>query len=170
MHWVEAVVLTVVLCVQGGSAASWEVIRKETKAHLDLLDLLVNSIRTAGADSRRRSTPTHRQHWYVSSALQLLFCLSMRVSIVIFIYFFLSCFYLWTKYVVLFIERWQFCIYRLWIWFYLKTFIITDHNKDFSCTSVFCVSVCWVNNTRSKMSQKLGELWCGSPGADKGHC
>nr|QTY39053.1 IFNh [Lateolabrax japonicus] len=46
----------------GGSAASWEVIRKETKAHLDLLDLLVNSIRTAGADSRRRSTPTHRQH------------------------------------------------------------------------------------------------------------
>ncbi|XP_034566443.1 interferon a3-like [Notolabrus celidotus] len=42
----------------GGSAASWELIRKETKQHLGHLDVLMNSITASGAASRRRSTPT----------------------------------------------------------------------------------------------------------------
>ncbi|XP_070779902.1 LOW QUALITY PROTEIN: interferon phi 1 [Enoplosus armatus] len=46
----------------GGSAASWELIRKETKLHLDQLDLLVASIRASPAASRRRSTPPQHQH------------------------------------------------------------------------------------------------------------
>uniref|UniRef100_A0A4W6F0I7 Uncharacterized protein n=1 Tax=Lates calcarifer TaxID=8187 RepID=A0A4W6F0I7_LATCA len=57
---IQTVVLTVVLCVQGGAPASWELIRKETKLHLDQLELLVASIRAA--TRRRRSTPTHHQH------------------------------------------------------------------------------------------------------------
>nr|XP_046270595.1 interferon a3-like [Scatophagus argus]XP_046272377.1 interferon a3-like [Scatophagus argus] len=43
------------LCRTGGSPASWELIRKETKEHLQQLDLLVSSI-------RRRSTTAHQQH------------------------------------------------------------------------------------------------------------
>uniref|UniRef100_A0A3B4VPQ9 Interferon a3-like n=1 Tax=Seriola dumerili TaxID=41447 RepID=A0A3B4VPQ9_SERDU len=54
-------VLTVVLCVQGAGPASWELIRKETQLHLDQLDLLVNSIRSSAAASRRRSTPSQHQ-------------------------------------------------------------------------------------------------------------
>ncbi|XP_041813269.1 interferon phi 1 [Chelmon rostratus] len=46
----------------GGGAASWELIRKETKKHLDQLDLLVASIRASAETSRRRSTPTQPQH------------------------------------------------------------------------------------------------------------
>ncbi|XP_051277255.1 interferon a3-like [Dicentrarchus labrax] len=40
----------------GGSAASWELIRKETKLHLDQLHMLVTSIRHAAV------TPTQQQH------------------------------------------------------------------------------------------------------------
>ncbi|XP_074553054.1 interferon phi 1 [Halichoeres trimaculatus] len=42
----------------GGNAASWELIRKETKLHLSHLDVLMNSITASGAASRRRSTHT----------------------------------------------------------------------------------------------------------------
>ncbi|XP_040918155.1 interferon a3-like [Toxotes jaculatrix] len=45
----------------GGSTASWELIRKETKLHLDQLDLLVASIKHSSAASRRRSTTTPHQ-------------------------------------------------------------------------------------------------------------
>ncbi|GLD71114.1 interferon a3-like isoform X2, partial [Lates japonicus] len=48
------------LYLTGGAPASWELIRKETKLHLDQLELLVASIRAA--TRRRRSTPTHHQH------------------------------------------------------------------------------------------------------------
>ncbi|XP_029282518.1 interferon a3-like [Cottoperca gobio] len=40
---------------RGGSAASWELLRKDTKRHLVLLDMLVNSIRAPAAVGRRRS-------------------------------------------------------------------------------------------------------------------
>ncbi|XP_076608558.1 interferon a3-like [Chaetodon auriga] len=46
----------------GGSTASWELIRKATKLHLDQLDLLVVFIRASAESSRRRSTPTQRHH------------------------------------------------------------------------------------------------------------
>ncbi|XP_023255101.1 interferon a3-like [Seriola lalandi dorsalis] len=46
----------------GAGPASWELIRKETLLHLDQLDLLVNSIRSSAAASRRRSTPSQHQH------------------------------------------------------------------------------------------------------------
>ncbi|XP_039973841.1 interferon a3-like [Xiphias gladius] len=48
----------------GGSTVSWELIRKETKMHLDQLELLVASIIDSAAASRRRSTPTQHQHWH----------------------------------------------------------------------------------------------------------
>uniref|UniRef100_A0A3Q3GNA0 Interferon a3-like n=1 Tax=Labrus bergylta TaxID=56723 RepID=A0A3Q3GNA0_9LABR len=51
----------------GGSAASWELIRKETKLNLDHLDVLVSFIKASGAASRRRNTPTQHQHQHVSS-------------------------------------------------------------------------------------------------------
>ncbi|XP_060883000.1 interferon phi 1 [Labrus mixtus] len=63
----DRTLLTVSLCVQGGSTASWELIRKETKLNLDHLDVLVNLIKASGAASRRRNTPTQRQHQHVSS-------------------------------------------------------------------------------------------------------
>uniref|UniRef100_A0A8C3G062 Uncharacterized protein n=1 Tax=Cyclopterus lumpus TaxID=8103 RepID=A0A8C3G062_CYCLU len=40
----------------GGSPASWELIRKESKLHLDQLDLLVGFVVDSATDSRRRST------------------------------------------------------------------------------------------------------------------
>ncbi|XP_034567826.1 interferon phi 1 [Notolabrus celidotus] len=40
------------------SAASWELIRKETKQHLGHLDLLMNPIKANDAASRGRSTPS----------------------------------------------------------------------------------------------------------------
>uniref|UniRef100_A0A665WNG7 Interferon a3-like n=1 Tax=Echeneis naucrates TaxID=173247 RepID=A0A665WNG7_ECHNA len=42
-----SVALTVVLCLQGGGSAYWQLIRKETQLHLEQLDLLVNSIRSS---------------------------------------------------------------------------------------------------------------------------
>nr|API68650.1 interferon h [Larimichthys crocea] len=46
----------------GGSPASWELIRKQTKLHLDQLDLLVECIKSSSAACRRRSAASGRQH------------------------------------------------------------------------------------------------------------
>ncbi|XP_074552441.1 interferon a3-like [Halichoeres trimaculatus] len=42
----------------GGSAASWELIRKETHKHLCKLDVLMNTIKYSAAASMRSPTPT----------------------------------------------------------------------------------------------------------------
>uniref|UniRef100_A0A3P9B3R3 Interferon a3 n=1 Tax=Maylandia zebra TaxID=106582 RepID=A0A3P9B3R3_9CICH len=50
-----------ILCVQGCSTASWQLLRKETKLRLEQLELLVASIRVPAAASRRRSAATQQQ-------------------------------------------------------------------------------------------------------------
>ncbi|XP_041673418.1 interferon a3-like [Cheilinus undulatus] len=45
---------------ESSSAASWELIRKETKDHLAQLDVMVNFIKASGAASRRRHTATEQ--------------------------------------------------------------------------------------------------------------
>uniref|UniRef100_A0A3Q3F7G3 Interferon a3-like n=1 Tax=Kryptolebias marmoratus TaxID=37003 RepID=A0A3Q3F7G3_KRYMA len=51
-------VLTVVLYLQDSSSACWEIIRKETKRHLDQLDLLGNRL----GDAFRGRSATTRRH------------------------------------------------------------------------------------------------------------
>ncbi|XP_068458069.1 interferon phi 1 [Clinocottus analis] len=49
------------LCLTGGSPASWELIRRESKLHLDHLDQLMGSVMESVAASRRRRSAASRR-------------------------------------------------------------------------------------------------------------